>query len=505
MLLLASCSTNRGITPANAAQQLNYITLNRAFGHVGGLSDFYLGSVSYSNGNYIIKFYFQSSYHYPNAKIDNIYVGNFRSVNIQDLTPGYLYKAYGQNKTFIVTVSGKYNILHLQGVGMSSRNFDINLRDFDQYFISKSPPQEKKLIDKSSPYIQVVSPELSQNIYRTEEPSLTIRGKTTDSEGIAYISINGKNARLKADGSFIARVKVKIGKSAVKIVSTDINDNTGKKEFIVIREEFIGEDEFSDVDFPNKTNNNNKNGVAIVLGVEDYQYAPTVTYAYNDADIFREYLISSFGFKRENIYFKTNNRATKGEFEKIFSQKGWLSNHINSKSDVIVFYAGHGAPDITTKETYLVPYDIDPNYATTGYSLDELYKGLGKLKAKSVTVILDACFSGGTRDNQPLLAGTRPINLSIESGNVPENITVFSAASGNEISSAYKQKNHGIFTYFFLKGLNGYADKDQDKIITMSEMQNYLGENVSMQAKKMGREQTPQLHGNDKNRVLLKY
>ena len=120
-------------------------------------------------------------------------------------------------------------------------------------------------------------------------------------------------------------------------------------------------------------------------------------------------------------------------------------------------------------------------------------------------MILDACFSGGTRENQLLLSNARPVYIEVDSGNIPKNIIVFSAASGREISSGYKQKSHGIFTYYFLKGLKGDADSNEDKKISNLEMYNYLDENVSIQARRIGREQNPQLLGSDKNRILLVY
>ena len=365
--------------------------------------------------------------------------------------------------------------------------------------------QTKETIDTTSPTIELLNPSLIQNIFRTEEASVIIRGKTSDSEGIAFVEIDGKNANLKADGTFMTRTRLKFGKNKIHIRSTDINDNIKSKEFFVIRDEFIDTDEFSDVDFPPETGNINSNGIAVVFGVEEYEYAPAVPYAFNDADIFREYLVTTFGLRRENIYFKTNDRATKGEFEKAFSENGWLANRSNDLTDVFVYYAGHGAPDMKSKDTYLIPHDIDPNYASTGYSLDEFYTNMSKMNARSITVILDACFSGGTRDNKSLFADSRPVFISIKAGIIPANVTVFSAALGNEISSGYKQKNHGIFTYFYLKGLNGEADLDKDKKITVTEMQNYLSENVSLQARKMGREQHPQLLGAQAKRVLLEY
>ena len=367
---------------------------------------------------------------------------------------------------------------------------------------SKVPPIP---VDDQKPKINLYNPELSDNLFRTEEFSAIIKGNATDNEGIFQVYINSETASLKSNGQFQKRIKLRIGKNPIEIRAIDINNNETTKEFLIIRDEIIEEDEFSDIDFALETSNNKPNAIAVVLGIEEYQYAPNVTNAYNDAEIMREYLISTFGLKRENIYFRYNERATKGEFEKVFSENGWISKNADKNSEIYVFYAGHGVASTDDKSAYLIPNDIDPNYATTGYSLNDLYQNLSKIESKSTTIILDACFSGISKENEMLLADSRPVSIKVKEGSIPKNLNVFTASSGSEISSGYSQKLHGLFTYFFLKGLNKNADLNNDKKITYGEMENYLKENVSSQARKMGREQNPQLHTDDKSKILLKY
>lgn len=462
------------------------------------------------------------------------YIDNYEDVVVSGITLGRNYTLHiTHEKSFIIEINRPAVGLYLTGINLRGnyRNANIKLsKDFIGYAsvdvssavetipfkkepaytripFKKKPSYTRPTLPKDTkkPTITLSSPVVTQGIYRTAEFSAIISGKASDDEGVAFITINEQQASLKSDGRFQKRMKLKIGKNPVKIQAIDINDNIAELSINIIREEIIEDEDFSDVDFAPETRNKNLNGIAVVFGIEEYQYAPSVTHAYNDADIFREYLINTFGYYRENIYYRTNERATKGEFEKVFSENGWIAKNATRKSDVIIFYAGHGAPDLESEQSYLVPYDIDPNYATTGYALDELYQNLGKLKVNSITVILDACFSGGTRDNQPLLADARPVYISVEGGTVPKNTVVFSAASGREISSAYKQKLHGLFTYFFLKGLNGDADGNKDKKITVMEMQGYLEAYVPQQARKMGREQTPTLIGKDSKRILLRY
>ena len=67
----------------------------------------------------------------------------------------------------------------------------------------------------------------------------------------------------------------------------------------VIREEYISEQTLADVDLPPKTEMDNPNALAVVVGIENYQYISDATYAYNDAEVFREYLADTMGFKKQ--------------------------------------------------------------------------------------------------------------------------------------------------------------------------------------------------------------
>ena len=55
-----------------------------------------------------------------------------------------------------------------------------------------------------------------------------------------------------------------------------------------------------------------------------------------------------------------------------------------------------------------------------------------------------------------------------------------------------------------MKGLEGNADANNDKKITNAELYSYVRSNVTRQAMRLGREQTPQLQG-DENRVLVEF
>lgn len=265
------------------------------------------------------------------------------------------------------------------------------------------------------------------------------------------------------------------------------------------------------------TNMNNPNAVAVVIGNRNYQNndIPTVNYAYHDAEIVTKYLVQSLGYKEGNILLEKD--ASKAKFEALFgisgNHKGELYDYIKpGKSDVLVYYSGHGAPDIDSMKGYFVPADCDPDkVALNGYSLDLLYENLLKLEAKTITVLLEACFSGGTPTGEYLTKSASPALIRVNTDILSSgNITVLTSSDSNQISSWYDEKSHGLFTYFFLRALGGAADTDKNKMITFQEIHEYVAdrsEGVPYWAKRLhgGRTQTPMLFGIRSDDVFISY
>jgi uncharacterized caspase-like protein len=194
-----------------------------------------------------------------------------------------------------------------------------------------------------------------------------------------------------------------------------------------------------------------------------------------------------------------NDRALKSDFEKYFEK--WLGNNIDKHSTVFIYYSGHGATNMKTGDAYLLPYDGDPSFIDqTGYSLKRLYETLGRLPAKKIIVALDSCFSGAG-GRSVLAKGARPLVMNLKTDVVfPGNITVLSASSGEQISSTYYEKGHGLFTYFLLKGIKDENILNPDGSIKMGQLFSYLKPHVEHIARKQfNNEQIPQLAGMKKD------
>jgi len=213
---------------------------------------------------------------------------------------------------------------------------------------------------------------------------------------------------------------------------------------------------------------------AVVIGIEKYRKKlPQADYAANDARVMADYLSKVLGYPEENVAVLLNDNAAKTDLEKYF--EGWLPNRVEKGDSVFVYFSGHGAPNPKTGKAYLVPYDGDPTFVDqTAYPLERLYDRLGKLPAKEIVVVLDSCFSGGG-GRSVIAKGMRPMVLSLENPVLAGGKTaVIAASSGEQVSSTYDEKKHGLLTYFLLKGLRGEADLDQSGNIELNELFEYL-------------------------------
>ena len=227
--------------------------------------------------------------------------------------------------------------------------------------------------------------------------------------------------------------------------------------------------EMVDTDIP-VVNVVNNNTIAIIIANEDYKKVTKVDYAMNDGKVFRDYCHKTLGLPEDNIHFIVN--ATLAD---LYGEIDWLQRVCKSfKGDasVIFYYAGHGFPD-GEQSSYLLPIDGDSRTLRTCLSLNELYKTLGSLPAKKITVVMDACFSGAKRNDEMLTSGTRDVHIKAEPGEPRGNMIVFSAAQGDETAYKYEEAKHGLFTYFLLKKL-----KESKGNVTIGELGDYVQDQV---------------------------
>lgn len=222
----------------------------------------------------------------------------------------------------------------------------------------------------------------------------------------------------------------------------------------------------------------------VIIANENYQEVAKVPYTINDGEIFAEYCKKTLGIPETNISLVKD--ATANNMKREVRWLTQILQQYNGEAKAIVYYAGHGIPDESTKDAYLLPVDGYGDDPSTGYSLNELYKTLNEVPSKSTLVFLDACFSGSNRDGS-MLASARGVAIKAKPTAPIGNMIVFSAAQGDETAYPYKDKGHGLFTYYFLKKL-----QETKGDVTLGELSEYITDQVGKQSIVINRKsQTP--------------
>ena len=236
----------------------------------------------------------------------------------------------------------------------------------------------------------------------------------------------------------------------------------------------------------------NPNKYAIIIGNEDYSSRQSglssesnVAFAVNDAKTFMKYAEQTFGVEEKNIYYLEN--ATAGEMNQKITLVCAILQKLNGNGELVFYYAGHGYPDENTKTPYLMPVDVNATNLTNAINLFELYKKITESKPKKASVFLDACFSGGGR-GQGLLAA-RAVKVKPKTEAIEGNIVVFSATSEEQSALPYKDKQHGMFTYYLLKEI-----QESRGLINYEALEKGLKESVAIESLRINQKsQDPQV------------
>lgn len=216
------------------------------------------------------------------------------------------------------------------------------------------------------------------------------------------------------------------------------------------------------------------NTFAVIVANENYADVENVPFAANDGKVFAQYCERALGIPEKNIRFVQD--ATLNQIKRQLHWLKQIADAYKSEIKVIFYYSGHGIPDESSKEAYLLP--VDGFYAdiTTNLAVSDLYKSLNDLKAEQVTVLLDACFSGSQRGDN-MLVSARGVKIKPKQSTVAGNMMVLSAAQGDETAYPYTQQNHGLFTYYLLKKL-----QEAGSDITLGDLADYVIDSVKKES-----------------------
>lgn len=281
-----------------------------------------------------------------------------------------------------------------------------------------------------------------------------------------------------------------INQSADDDTSADIAFNLGRLDFSFDDDEMSGDqaeatrvDNSIDLNVPTTVSDNERT-FAVIIGNENYGLVQNVDYALNDARVFADYCRKTLGLPASNV--RSYSDATYGVMMTALKDIRQIARAYKGDINVIFYYAGHGVPNEADRSAYLLPIDVDGTQTELCLSVDRLYDELNDMHANGVYVFMDACFSGSKR-GEGMLASARGVALKTKTSLPKGKMVVFSAASDDQTAYPYREKGHGLFTYFLLKKF-----QETKGNVTLGELGDYLAEMVAQHSAVVNRKaQTP--------------
>ena len=292
--------------------------------------------------------------------------------------------------------------------------------------------------------------------YPQSQPLLPLELEVREKYGVASVSGLSLGIELGKPPPYnpplvVTRKPVRLGRAKFDRVGSKttivfehkktVEETTGVSEAAAIREKAIG----------------------VIIGM------PDVDSSVKDADLMRFHFRHALGIAERNIKVFTQGMS-RNDLVSLFEQK--IGNAVSADTELLVFYSGSGILD-ADRGRHLLP--VDGSRASslareTCYSLQDLYRALDALSLKSTTIIMDICFLSADLEEAALPA--------LGEGDSNGNLTVISYETGARANREVPGSDHGLFTHFLAAGLNGRADSDHDRKVTLEEMREFVENKV---------------------------
>lgn len=244
---------------------------------------------------------------------------------------------------------------------------------------------------------------------------------------------------------------------------------------------------------------------ALLIGIDEYddRDVASLEYADDDVEALHHVLLNPElgGYKPANVFLMTPGAAREQDQPtraNILLTLKWITEKLQQNDDLLVFYCGHG--EVEDGIGFLIPQDgRRALLQDTSIRFERLFALLDKCPASRQVVLLDACHSGGSAKGQRGERGVKVVAKALHdqvenSGNCGR--AVITSCSRDEVSYEDEALEHGVFSFFVLKGLRDRsADRDHDDVVTVYELGNYAKTQVELWCKvnRKSPAQTPRL------------
>ncbi|MBI4248974.1 MAG: caspase family protein [Elusimicrobia bacterium] len=315
----------------------------------------------------------------------------------------------------------------------------------------------------------------------TAAKQVGVSGFVEGSVRIERMSLNGKPVERKRGLSVVSKaqgtfpfeenVPLVFGQNYIIVEAVDSSGLAAKSQVLVVRKQAAPEAQPSQARLPTLW--------VVVIGINRYQDTGVqeLRFASKDAEA-----VSAFFDRQEKlgVYKAVKKRLLIDEAATLSAMRKAMGEFfLDAREDdiAVVFFAGHGFVDKVGDAFLLAANSKLDSLYSTALPMKE-FKDLlsSRIPPKRTLVLADACHSGGMgaglRGSDQIVADFQRLSRETQ-GKV-----IVTASREREFSRENEAKGHGVFTYYFLKALEGGGDKNDDGIVTLGEAYDFLYEKV---------------------------
>lgn len=227
---------------------------------------------------------------------------------------------------------------------------------------------------------------------------------------------------------------------------------------------------------PGKLKQPNAVGIAIGVGSFRDPAMPAVKFAARDAEVVGQYFHSVLGIPLPRVKVVTDSHGLKDDLAEVFER--WLPKQGGPPTIAYVYVSGRAVVDATSGAVSIIPYD--GSLVSTGrmFSLARVQRALAHTSVKKVVLFLDLSL-----DPSPGADSSKPTQPVWEESDGQQAVMWMVGNPILQEAHAHQQGQHGLFTYFLLKGLRGAADLDKNGTVLTGELCSYVHGQVTSAAR----------------------
>ena len=239
---------------------------------------------------------------------------------------------------------------------------------------------------------------------------------------------------------------------------------------------------------------------AVLVGVSRYESPDLDLLRYPENDVVElAQVLRDSGFPASDVKLMTETNAAgsnnlKPTAANIRRELEGLVSRAKPNDMVVLAFAGHGVQYKGDPESYFCPADANLKDRATLLPIEEIYSDLEACQANVKLIFVDACRNELDPNTRTALSVLLERKTRAKQRMPPGGLAAFYSCSPGEVAYEDPKLANGVFFHFVVDGLRGQADLDDDKQITLPELEQFVKRQTATYVRdSVGGRQMPEL------------